>query len=304
MRGRRGAHRHKNRRGFTLAELLVGMVIGLILLTAVYQLLIAQSRLYSVQRETMDARESLRAAAALLSWELMVAAATAGDLYAIGPNSLTLRSLQGTGIICSYKMVGPKLRYGLRQVSGYFQAGQGDSALVYSVSADAWQAMRVSKAWNQAEAWTPAPAGGGTPTCFWGDSSVNVPRPQATVELQGDSTVLAGVVVCTPVRAFRRTEYALYQKNGRWWLGRRVGSAPIYDVLAGPLRPPPESGPAFTYYDAAGTVTADPMQVNRVKIVVRAESFGQLPGFAGPGTVTLRDSLTLIVHLRNNAPPQ
>ncbi len=304
MRGRRGAHPHKNRRGFTLAELLVGMVLALILLTAVYQLLMSQSRLYSVQHETMDARESLRAAAALLSWELMAAAATAGDIYAIGPNSMTLRSLQGTGIICAHTTVGPARRYGLQQVSGYFQASQGDSALVYSVSADSWQSVNVAKAWNQAQAWTPAPGGGGTPACFWGDSSVNVPRPQATVELQGDSTVLAGLRVGTPVRAFRRTEYALYRKYGRWWLGRRFGSAPIYDILAGPLRPPPESGPAFTYYDAAGTVTADPMQVNRVKIVVRAESFGQLPGFAGPGTVTLRDSLTLIVHLRNNAPPQ
>ena len=58
--------------------------------------------------------------------------------------------------------------------------------------------------------------------------------------------MLAALAVGTPLRAFRRTEYSLYQENGRWWLGRRVASAATYDVLAGPLRPPPESGPAFS----------------------------------------------------------
>ncbi len=60
----------RSRRGFTIIELIIGLTLGLIVLTSVYKLLMSQSRLYGVQREVADTRQSLRAAAALLSYEL------------------------------------------------------------------------------------------------------------------------------------------------------------------------------------------------------------------------------------------
>jgi len=53
--------------GFTVVELLVVSVVGLILVMGVYQLLITQSRILTAQQETIDARESTRGGAALLS---------------------------------------------------------------------------------------------------------------------------------------------------------------------------------------------------------------------------------------------
>ncbi len=289
----------KNCGGFTLVELLIALVVGLIVLAAVFSLLDSQSRLYSLQRETTDARESLRAGGALLGWELMSASATGGDLYAIGPTSLSLRSPQGMGVVCARTTVGSAERFGLQQVSGYFEATADDSALVYSRGADAWNVLKVSAAWNGSAAWS----GGGTPVCFWGDSTTSVPRPQAAVELQGDSLVLAGLTVGAPLTAFRRTEYALFQQSGRWWLGRRVGGAVPYDILTGPMVAPPSNGLAFAYYDATGAATVDPTQVAQVDIVLRAESFGQVRIGAAAGIRTVSDSLSTTAFLRNNAAP-
>ncbi len=296
----------RSRRGFTIIELIVGLTLGLIVLTSVYQLLMSQSRLYGVQREAMDTRQSLRAAAALLSYELQALATIAGDFYAIGPSSLTMRSLQGTGVVCSMGTMGVnKRRFGLRQASGYFQgtATGVDSVMVYDMLAmpfGEWNVHKVKDAWNGTDSWLGPPSGGGTPVCFWGDSSVNVPRPQATVQLAAPTAQLASIRVGDPVRAFRPTEFALFQQAGRSWLGRKVIGDANYEILTGPLLPASDSGLVFTYYDATGAVTADPSQVAQVEIVLRAESFGAA---SGAGYKTLRDSLTTRVFLRGNPAP-
>jgi hypothetical protein len=278
-------------------EALVVMLLGVIVLTGIYELLMSQTRLYAIQKEVMDARESLRAAGALLSWELTGASATRGDLYAIGATAITVRSLQGIGVICA---TAPGGRFGLQQVSGSFYATADDSVLAYSVADDAWAVLGVSGVWSGATAWDPAPGGGGTPVCFWGDSTATVPRPQVALELQGDSASLAGLPVGSPIRSFRRTEYGLLQQAGRWWLGRRLGAAGSYEILTGPMRAPADSGLVFTYYDAMGAVTAVPAQVAEVVIVLRAESFGRA---RAAGYQAVRDSLTFRIALRNNATP-
>jgi hypothetical protein len=167
---------------------------------------------------------------------------------------------------------------------------------VYSVAADQWSVAHVSKAFNKNNSWDPAPSGGGTPFCFWGDSTVSMPRPQATLELQADTSVLNSVVVGAPVRAFRRTQYGLFTQGGHWWLGRRVGAAPSYEIVTGPLLSPGEGGIVFTYYDATGAVTGDPAQVARVQIALRATNLKP----ASAGTQVLRDSLSTAVFLRGN----
>ncbi len=296
----------RSRRGFTIIELIIALTLGLIVLTSVYQLLMSQSRLYGVQREVMDTRQSLRAAAALLSYELQAVAATAGDFYAIGPSSLTMRSLQGTGVVCSMGSLGVnKRRFGLRQASGYFQgtAAGVDSAMVYDMLAmpfGQWKVLKVKDAWNGTDSWLGAPSGGDTPVCFWGDSSVNVPRPQAVLQLLATNPQLSGIKVGDPVRNFRPTEYALFQQAGRWWLGRKMIGQANYEILTGPLLPASDSGLVFTYYDKTGAVTADPSAVAQVEIVLRAESFGSA---SGAGYKTLRDSLTTRVFLRGNPAP-
>ena len=276
--------------GFTIVELLIVSVIGIMMVMGVYQILITQSRVLSTQQETIDAQESVRGGAALLAWELKSLAASGGDLYVINQDSVVLRSMRATGVICSWVEGSGISRYGLRQTSGTFSGTTGDSAMVYSVVDNAWGAYNVSNAWNGSAAWS------NTPVCFWGDSTTSAPRPEASVQLDTLATV-ANLEVGGMVHLFRKTKYGLSSRNGRWWLSRSEGGGG-WEILTGPTLSPSNGGLQFAYYDSLGVVTADPALVSRVEFTLRSESYGQV-STAGATGGALGDSLTSTVFLRN-----
>lgn len=290
--------RFKGDAGFTIVELLIGLLIGLAVMFAAYGVMDSQSRLFSATRETSDARGSVRAAAGLLRWELLNLSASGGDVYAAGPTGMTVRSVQGTGTVCSKVKVGSTYRVGLQQASGFFEATADDSALVFARADKTWRVVKVTAAWNGNDAWT----SGGTSVCFWGDSTTSMPRPQAALELQGDSTALAFIRDGAPLRVFRRTEYALFASNGEWWLGRKIGAAASFDLLTGPMWAPSDSGLVLRYFDATGSVTATPSQIARVDVDLRGRSSGLIPVY-GSSPRALDDSVSTTVFLRNSAAP-
>ena len=147
-------------RGFTIIEPLVSMIISLMLLAAAYSVLITQVRSFEMQRGKMDARETLRGAASLLTSELRAASSSRGDLYAIAPQTITLRSLLGSGVICDTLGI----KYGAWQPHGDFQATAADSVLIFSHTSLTWHSVKVSQVWTD-------PAAGGIPTCDWGEGS-------------------------------------------------------------------------------------------------------------------------------------
>ncbi|MGD2216527.1 MAG: hypothetical protein PVJ64_07210 [Gemmatimonadales bacterium] len=388
--------------GFTVIELLIYLVVGVVVIGFIYQVLIGQHRLYMKQQELMDVRSSLRAAAALLTWELRQASALDGDLYTIASNSIALRSIQGAGIVCGADPTNS--HYGLWGTSGEFNNTPDDSALVFaaggpSAADDYWLVVSMADVsgnvpcdWGggvQPEVLveaTPAPDSGTPPDWAAGEITVSAKgnvSPGATVKITAsypaltcdefgsqamvivytdesyssgvmdgctfsvtiptgaeelyiqievpstispnlsddiyasvgwelddeeggggggsndgaDVGVLESVHVGAPFRAFRRVQYGLFQEDGRWWLGRMVGSASSFEKLIGPLAAPSDSGLVFTYYDLAGNATADPRQVAVVEIVLRAESFGKVQ--TGTGDVSVQqDNLTTAVKLR------
>ena len=60
----------KNSPGFTLIELMVAVLIASILLTAAYQVLVGQSRVYETQEQTIDMQQNVRAALDFMGREL------------------------------------------------------------------------------------------------------------------------------------------------------------------------------------------------------------------------------------------
>ncbi len=118
-------------------------------------------------------------------------------------------------------------------------------------------------------------------------------------EVSGDGNAFENVQVGAPFRAFRRVTYGIYQDpdEGRYWLGRRVGSAASYERLTGPLRAPQDSGLHLIYYDVAGNPTTNPLDVRMVDIILRGESLGLVPR-AGEAPSAQQDTLTIRVSLR------
>ncbi len=388
----RSRRRVPNEDGFTVVELLVYFMIASIIIGSVYQLLIGQGRLYTKQRELMDVRATLRAAAALLTWELRQASAS-GDLYSIASDSFAIRSIQGGGIVCGEHVAAS--RVGLWGTWGEFYATADDSALVFAAGNDVWLVGSIDQIY-------PDHAAAGVQWCDWGGSSTEpdmvvdvslratppdvsagtiILTPQGAVSAGATLTFVAShpaltcaefdsralltidappvtsgpmngctftvtipnqppsqdfkikieitkddypqldedllfdavwygstldspvapvtdyVDVGAPFRAFRSTQYGIYQEDGRWWLGRKVGAAASYEKLAGPLRAPADSGLVLTYYDGAGNTTAIPMQVALVEIILRGESFGKVPR-TGQAPAVQRDTLTTRVSLR------
>lgn len=271
------------RAGFTIIELLVSLVVGLLVMTSVVQLLIVQSRGYRKQREVVDIRETAREASALLSWDLRQSAVGGSPLAAIGANSISIRSPRGMGTVCAKH---PTLaRYGLWKTGGNILATADDSALVYQLGRDNWQALKITAVGT--------PAAMGVVACAWPGAR----PPDVVVEFAvAAKTDTSFIRVGAPFRNFRRVQYAEFQLNSRWWLGRKVGAAASYEQLTGPLVAPSSNGLAFTYYDTLGAVTANPAAVGSVAFTLRTESYKST--YVGNTFDYQRDSLTTKVVLR------
>jgi len=274
--------RDAQRRGFTIVEVLVAMVVGLLVLTSVVRLLIVQGRSYRKQREVVDVRETAREASALLAWDLRQSAMGGSPLAAIGANAISLRSPRGMGIVCAKH---PTLaRYGLWKTGGNIQASADDSALIYQLIRDKWQPVKISAVGT--------PAAMGVTACAWPGAR----PPDIVVEVPvASKTDTSYIKVGAPFRSFKRVQYAEFQLNSRWWLGRKVGAAASYEQLTGPLVAP-ASGLAFAYYDTLGAVTANPAAVGAVAFTLRTESFKQT--YIGTTYGYQLDSLTTKVVLR------
>ena len=273
----------KSRRGFSLIELLVALVVGLMVVTGVVQMMIAQSRGWRKQREVIDIRETAREALDLLSWDLRQSAVGQSTLSAVSANSVTLRSPRGLGIVCGKHPTLP--RYGLWKSGGNILATADDSALVYQIARGKWTPLKITAVGT--------PAAMGVTSCAWPGAR----PPDMVVEFAvGNKNDTAYIKIGAPFRNFRVVKYAEFQLNNRWWLGRKVGSAAGYEQLTGPLVPPASNGLAFAFYDTLGTVTATPAAVGSVALTLRTESFKN----SGNGSTFgyQHDSLTTRVTLR------
>lgn len=270
--------------GFTIAELLVYLVVSLIVLTGAYQLLIGENRIYSKNREIRDVQQTLRSASSLLTWELRHVSPTGGDLPSISANAVTLRSIQATGVVCAMDKAAGE--YALWAAAGEFYAESEDSVLIFASGArssgdDDWNVLNVTD--------LQSPAVAGLATCTWGNGLT----PDTVILAVGDT---AGIRIGAPVRTFRRASYELYEADGRWWLGRRVGAESEPRQLTGPLSSPGDGGLALTFYGPDGAPTTDPRRVRQVEVVIRGESFGKLPSKGGAEAE--RDSVATRLKVR------
>jgi prepilin-type N-terminal cleavage/methylation domain-containing protein len=271
------------RQGFSLIELLVALVIGLLVLTAVVQMMIVQGRGYRKQREMIDVRETAREASTLLSWDLRQSAVGGSAFNAIAANTLTLRSPRGLGTVCAKHPTLP--RYALWKTGGNIQATTDDSALVYQIGRGKWGAVKVNAIGT--------PAAMGITACAWPGSR----PPDLVVELAVASRAdTAYIKIGAPFRAFRKVQYAEFQLNNRWWLGRKIGAAAAYEQLTGPLLPPGSNGLSFAYYDTLGAVTANPAAIGTIAFTLRTESYKNASIGATSGYQ--HDSVTTKVAIR------
>ena len=99
-RTRRRTDQPARRRGFTLVELMMVLVIGACVAAAVGQVLRRQQRFYANAATLVGQRVHLRDATGILPGELRALAPGAGDVLAFSDSSLDIRATIGTAIAC------------------------------------------------------------------------------------------------------------------------------------------------------------------------------------------------------------
>jgi prepilin-type N-terminal cleavage/methylation domain-containing protein len=272
----------RNRAGFSLVELILAVVLSSMLLAAVFQLVFAQNHVYARQQGLADTRQSLRSAGTLLAWELRHLSAGGGDIYAIGEDSVSVRSYDGNAVVCRKRVA--QSQYGLHSISGDIEAG--DSAMVYNVNTnrtvdDTWRAVRITNVNTPAgfSMLTTCPSWPGTPAI------------ELAMQISFAATAdTAGMRIGAPVRAFQRRTYRMIQENDDWWLAVREGTG-SYQLLTGPLRA--DDGLVLRYLDVAGAETTVPANVRAVEFTLRSESRLQRAVTEAP-----EDSIVMRVQLR------
>jgi prepilin-type N-terminal cleavage/methylation domain-containing protein len=290
------------RRGFTLIELMIALVLLGLVSAAVYKVLVTNQRVYLAQTQTIDLQQNIRAAAAILPAEFRELDAADGDITAMGPDSIRMRAMRQLSFVCNTPLLGG----GVGQLSLNIRAtpmfgnrltfNVNDSTLIY------WEGDPGSRSDDK---WLPAQVRtvvAGAAVCA--DSGA-VTNAGFTLTFQpqwiNDPTlnIANAITRGAPMRGFDKVTYRSYQAaDGRWYLGQRnPAQGGTIQPVVGPLTG--ANGVTFTYYDSVGAVTALTTQVAQIQIVLRAETASPIRAADGVQTYKV-DSVVTRVALRNN----
>jgi len=247
------------RAGFTLIEVLVGLVILSLLGGIMVRLGLSTERSVRLAQAAALQERSFDTALDFLETELADAGtdAAGSDLIRLGPDSLTWRATRGVGLACH---VGPdEVRMLQGQWSGprLPQAGR-DSLLLY-VGPDALRSDSVT--------WLALPIVGVSAGACSG-----VPALTLRTVLDTTEASPAWLPRLVPVRVFEVMQARLYSSLGTWWFGARsVSAGEVTQPVAGPLA---ARGLQFTFLDSAGQAASAPARVRAVSVVLRGTAAG------------------------------
>lgn len=262
--------------GFTLLELLVAVVAGLVLLAGVFQVLLGNQRLTTARDMEIRGRQTQLAGLDLLFGELREISPTGGDIIAMDSTSIHFRAQRKFGLVCQINYTLGNLE--VIPVGVKFESG--DSLFVF---ADGDENTGTDDTWLPGA----VTAMDSTTTCL-GSPSHELSLPATLPAMLIDS-----VRVGAPIRSFERFTYRLGQDGGLWYLMRQLdGSSAV--PMVGPLLPASDGGLHFEYLDVLGNVTSTPADVSAVSVTLRTGADVR----SAQGDM-VSDSITTMISLRN-----
>ena len=313
----------RSRRGFTLVELIVTLVLLSVVMGALMSVLARQQRFYRSTADIIDARNQVRQAIELLPADLRVISSSdtrnGTDFYVATDKAIEFRAITGSSVVCitsiSTKITLPPVNLSSgANVTMWSPAPKNtDSVLVYDDSAmvgnadDHWDAYGISSVDSLAPG-----AGGSCPLTSLFVRAADETAGRLSYRLNLPNTMSATILPGAPIRIFHTRRYELYQPSASsgWYLGICEYQSPCttlspvsgpyaaYSTTAG------SSGISFTYFDSTGTqftpaaTTADRARIWRIRLRARADTRSGVTT-TGTSLTTVRDSVSLDVTLRN-----
>jgi prepilin-type N-terminal cleavage/methylation domain-containing protein len=281
------------RRGFTMVELMIGLVLTLAVGGVTYQMLLNNQRVTRTQTEYVGMQDNVRSGALIIANELRdlgyddvtagvngsslalggyLDLGTRSDLIAIGAGTIMYHATRGNGFVCSRTTAAP---YKVVVYQATWQAlrtpAATDSLMVYvennagTSADDAWIHLGITGAPVNKDCPTVA---GVTPKGWeFTVSGPTLPNPLNMV------TAMTNVVVGGPVRLTEVMRMSNYIANGKTWLGMRSESVANdqFQPVVGPLADSTGTvrGLRFRFWNANNVETADPDLVRAVTIDLR-----------------------------------
>ncbi len=287
------------RRGFTLVEVLITLVVMGIVMAALYRVLISNQRTYQAQTQRIDMQQNIRAAAAILPAELRELDASDNDIRAMSATSITIRAMRYLGLVCATPVLGGSVSgvavtirrapfWGARDINV-----ATDSLLIYY---DGDPATRLDDDWAFAQ-----PSAVVDATCADGSPGRLITLSLGVGPGFPLPNVPGAISQGAPLRGFETVTYQLYQPAGD--TSYYIGMQPAGGFLQPLIGPVLANGLTLTYYDSTGAATGDPRRVARIDFAVRARTAQPLRSETGTGTSTLAnavDSVNTSIALRNN----
>jgi prepilin-type N-terminal cleavage/methylation domain-containing protein len=279
-----------NRRGFTLAEVMIAMTLMLIVSGAAYKLLITTQRLSRTQAERLSLQSNVRTGSLAVLNDLRdlntVVAGTAdkNDILSIAASDITYRATRGMGFICQAPTA-TQIRIARSTFFGYRDPQPGRDGVYFFVDGD--PDTQLDDTWTSV-AITAVSTATACPGALGSGITLTVPNTPS----------LVGIPVGTPVRLFEVMELMLHQAGGKSWLGARsVSAGEVIQPVLGPLLD--GNGLQLKYLDAAGAETADRTLIKSIQVTIRGISDGAVNEGVQGHLTQAQDSLVTQVTLRN-----
>lgn len=278
------------REGFTFVELLLVLVLGTMLLGAVYETLSRQEQAYGLFSAVAGTQQDTRLGMDVLASELKEVSAGGGDLIMATQDSLKIRALRQFGIICATDKNNKRFTVATLGVGGFVV---GDSVVIYvdqdslKAADDTWQRETLSAV--------------GTTSCTTTlGLSLGSLLPGGTLQqltVPGSGLRFDSIFPGAPIRSFETVTYRVGTTDGEPFLQRVVKGAAT--PLFGPV--PATDGFKIEYFDTAGTqLTTFPLSaadrgvVHRIRLQLYARRRAGAPGS------TYTDSLVSDIYLRGS----
>jgi hypothetical protein len=304
-------NQRKPRTGFTLAELVVALLLFTIIGGATTRVLLKQQQYYKDLNRSSAARRELRLGASVLPAELRSISTSGGDIISMNESSITMRAYIGTSIVCARTATTitlPPHNLARNKLTSFvMEPAQGDTAFLFDEGLlrgsedDSWQRLGVAAA--------PTIDAAACPGAPYMDPVLDPPASKPRLVYTMSANISDSVKVGAVVRFARAVRYLIYQGTSGWYLGLQENTSGSWggvQAMAGPYRPfitgdAQPSGLQFRYYDTLGTRITDYAQttkVGRVDVFLRTNAGNS--AMAERGGTALRDSIVMRVAVRNS----